>query len=71
MNVYVYHWSVRPQSGLVLDLRVTAPSVVVAQRQVRRFLIEHDGDTWAIECVDREVARVPLTPLAVPLRPRR
>jgi hypothetical protein len=54
---YVYRWSLRPEAGLTLELRVTAPSVVVARREIRRFLVAHDGVSWAIDCVTRETTR--------------
>lgn len=54
MNAYVYCWNLRPDEGLALELRVTASSVAVARRAVRRFLVEHDAVAWSVECVSRQ-----------------
>ena len=66
MNTYVYRWSIQPENGFILDLRVTAESVVVAQREVRRFLVDHEGDSWTIESVSRETIHAPHDLLARP-----
>lgn len=63
MNVYVYHWSIKPEAGLTLDLRMTAPSVLIAQREVRQFLVDHDGCSWSIEYVTRENSLAPRPPI--------
>jgi len=54
MNSAVYLFSLQPEAGLSLELRVKARSVSVARREVRRFLEAHDGSTWAVEGVARE-----------------
>jgi hypothetical protein len=59
VNVYVYRWSIRPEVDLTLDLRMTAPSVAEAQRKLRRFLFDHDGNAWEIESVSREATSAP------------
>jgi len=59
----VYRWSVRPGNGIGVELLVAAPSAVVAQRQVHRFLVEHGGDGWTVDGVSRETNR---SPSAVP-----
>ncbi len=59
MNSNVYRWNLRPEAGLVIELRVTAESVLVARREVRRFLSEHDGDMWVVEGVAREASHAP------------
>ena len=66
MNDYVYRWNIEPEHGFSLELRVTAKSVVVARREVRRFLDDHDGDSWTIESVSRETARAPYELFALP-----
>jgi hypothetical protein len=66
VKAYVYRWSMRPETGLTLDLRVTAPNAVIARREIRRFLVDHDGDSWTVECVTREITRAPYAPLPVP-----
>jgi hypothetical protein len=66
VHAYTYCWSLRPGSGLTLELHVTAPNVVIARRELRRFLFDHDGSGWTVECVSREVARIPHVPLALP-----
>ena len=66
MNDYVYRWSIQPESGFSLELSVTAKSVVVARREVRRFLVDHEGGSWTIESVSREIIRAPYEPLALP-----
>jgi len=66
MDVYVYCWRVRPEAGLTLDLRMTAPNVIVARREIRRFLVDHAGDGWTVECVTRETRLVPHLPVPVP-----
>jgi len=66
MNDYVYRWNIEPETGFHLELRVAAESVVVARREVQRFLVEHDGDAWTIESVSREVAHAPHEQLARP-----
>jgi hypothetical protein len=40
--------------------------VVVARREIQRFLVDHEGSRWTVECVSREVARIPDVPLALP-----
>lgn len=57
MKSYKYRWSLRPQADLSLELCVIAPSVVVARREVRQFLSEHDGSSWVIECISREATQ--------------
>lgn len=57
-NDYVYRWNIQPEAGLSLELRVTARNVAVARREVRRFLVDHEGDSWAIESVSREATHV-------------
>jgi hypothetical protein len=59
VNLYVYRWSIKPEVGLTLDLRMTAPSVLIAQREVHRFLEDHDGESWGIEYVTREHSTAP------------
>lgn len=54
MNAYVYCWNLRPEEGLALELRVTASSVAVARRAVRRFVVEYEGAAWSVECVGRQ-----------------
>lgn len=54
MIAYVYRWSIRPESGLMLELRVTAPNVVTARREVERFIVDHEGADWTVEHVSRE-----------------
>ena len=71
MNAYVYCWNLRPEAGLALELRVTAPSAVVARREIRRFLIDHAGASWTVECVTRETRCVPRTLLTLPPSQRR
>jgi hypothetical protein len=66
VRAYVYRWSVRPEEGLILDIRVTAPNVVVARREVRRFLVDHDGASWTVECVTRETTRALHVPRVIP-----
>ncbi len=66
MNAYVYRWSMQPETGLALELRVAAPSAVIARRELRRFLVAHDRDSWTVECVGREAVRVPHAPLVLP-----
>jgi hypothetical protein len=53
----VYLWSLRPEAGLAIEIRITAESAASARREVHRFLAEHDGATWEVECIARE-ARV-------------
>jgi len=59
MTDYVYRWSIQPEHGFNLELRVTARSVAVARREVQRFLVDHEGSAWAIESVSRETEQVP------------
>ena len=66
MNAHVYRWTLRAEIGLALELRVTAPSVVVARREIHRFLVDHDGSSWIVECVSREATRAPHALLALP-----
>ena len=66
MHAYTYCWSLRPETGFVMELHVTAPNAVIARRELRRFLVDHDGSRWAVECVSREAARIPHIPLALP-----
>lgn len=56
MIAYVYRWSIRPESGLMLELRVTAPNVVTARREVERFIVDHEGGDWTVEHVSRETS---------------
>jgi hypothetical protein len=46
VSTSVYLWSLRPEAGLAIELRITAESVVIARREVHRFLVEHDGTAW-------------------------
>lgn len=55
MQSSIYHWSLRPEDGLDLELRIVAESAVVARRRLQRFLAEHDGRGWRLEHVSREV----------------
>jgi len=64
MNDYVYRWNIRPEHGFTLELSVIAQSVVVARREVRRFMVDHEGDSWAIESVSRESTHAPYALLA-------
>jgi hypothetical protein len=64
MNAYLYRFGLRPEDRVSVEIRVTAPSVVVARRVVHGFLAEHDGEAWAVECVSRETsADAPLWPI--------
>lgn len=65
MKAYVYHWSMRPEIGVRVDLRITASNVIIARREVHRFLVDHDGNTWRIERVSRETRdeAPPLAPI--------
>ena len=67
MHAYTYCWSLRPESGLTLELHVTAPNVAAARREIRRFLVDHDGGRWTVESVSREAAG-PRLLLALPPR---
>jgi hypothetical protein len=71
VKAYVYRWSLRPRGDVAVELRMTAPSVVVARREVFRFLVDHGGGSWTIECVSRETSRAPFAMLALPSSPRR
>lgn len=59
MNTSVYLWSLRPEDGLSVELRITAENASVARRRVHQFLAEHDGVSWTVECVAREMSRTP------------
>ena len=59
MSRSVYLWTLRPEAGLALELRITAESASVARRAVRRFLAEHDGGSWDVERVAREMHQIP------------
>lgn len=54
MHSSVYLWSLRPEEGLYVELRIVASSALVARRELRRFLAEHDGTGWKVESVTRE-----------------
>lgn len=54
MESTVYLFSLQPEAGLSVELRVRARSVSVARREVQRFLAAHDGSAWAVEGVARE-----------------
>jgi hypothetical protein len=69
VNEYVYCWSLRPETGFALELRVTASSAIVARREVDRFLIDHDGDRWTVEAVRRDTERAPFTLVTLPTSP--
>ncbi len=56
MTAYVYRWSMRPENDLMLELQVTAPSVVIARREIQRFLVDHAGTDWSVERVSREIS---------------
>ena len=56
MTEYVYRWSMRPENDLMLELQVTAPSVIVARREIERFLVDHAGRDWSVERVSRELS---------------
>ena len=71
MNDYVYRWNIQPETGFHLELSMAAENVVVARREVRRFLVDHDGDAWTIESVSREIAHAPQEQFARPLEQRR
>lgn len=71
MNAYVYCWNIRPEAGLGLEVRVTATSAVVARREIRRFLLDHAGGSWHVECVTREATHAPLAQLTLPAEARR
>jgi hypothetical protein len=62
----VYLFRLRPQAGFSVELRVTAPSVSVARREVRHFLEEHAGSTWLVERVAREPSLLHPHPLVAP-----
>ena len=66
MTEYVYRWNLRPEPTLAIELRVVAPSAAVARREMRRFLVDHDGSHWTIECVARETRTSPVAPLILP-----
>lgn len=70
MKAYVYRWSLKPEVGLALELRVTASNVIRARREIHRFLVDHDGNTWTVERVSRETSGTTHTPLSLPGRPR-
>jgi hypothetical protein len=70
MNDYVYRWNIRPEHGFTLELSVTAQSVVVARREVRRFMVDHEGYSWTIESVSRESTHAPYAFLAQPKEKR-
>lgn len=55
MKSYVYHWTLSPELGVRVDVRITAFNAIVARRYVRRFLVDHDGVDWRIESVSREM----------------
>ena len=59
VNPSVYLWSLRPEAGVDIELRITAENVSEARREFRRFLAEHDGSAWAVERVARETMRAP------------
>ena len=70
MSSSVYLWNLRPEAGLSLELRVVARSASVARREVRRFLVEHDGISWTIESVSRETQHVPQALVGLGMPPR-
>lgn len=68
MRVYTYCWKLRPGEGMPVELRVTAASMVVAHREVRRFLVDHDGADWTVDGVRREEVAAS-SPWELPPRP--
>lgn len=59
MTHYFYRWSLRPQEGMQVELRVAATSAASARREVSRFLQAHGAVSWSIESISREVDRSP------------
>ena len=53
---YIYSWFLRPRRGLEVELRIEAPSAVVARREIAVFLQDHDGLAWTLDGVRRWVA---------------
>jgi hypothetical protein len=53
MHSFVYKWSLSPQPGISLELKVVATNASLARREVIQFLAEHDGDSWTVESVCR------------------
>ena len=53
---YVYSWWLAPREGLDVELRVEAPSAVVARREIAVFLEHHDGLGWTLRGVRRLVS---------------
>ncbi len=56
MHSSVYRWSLRPETGLSIELRVVATNASGARREVNRFLREHGGAFWTVESISREAA---------------
>jgi hypothetical protein len=54
MRKSIYRWSLRPEAGLSVEVRVVAWNASVARRDINRFLAEHDGASWVVESVSRE-----------------
>ncbi len=53
MKYYRYTWSLCPLTGIRVKVEVAALSLIVAQRTVNGFLVEHSGSEWTVESVER------------------
>ncbi len=58
-RVYVYSWRLRPRRGLEVEVRIEAPSAIVARREVALFLEDHKGLGWALGGVRRSFPAQP------------
>jgi len=45
---YIYGWQLRPEEDLEIEVRIEAPSVLIARREMALFLEHHDGLSWTI-----------------------
>jgi hypothetical protein len=53
MNVYVYHWNLRPRPDIRVEVHIEAASAIAARREIVAFLREHEAQRWEIETVSR------------------
>ena len=70
MSRYFYCWSLRTSSDMEIELKISAVSAIFARREVVQFLREHDGASWSVRSVTREVDSLPARPRIAIALPR-
>ena len=58
MNTYLYRFRLHPDSGIDVEVALSAPSALVARREIERIVVHARGRRWIVDRVPASDAEV-------------